>query len=190
MSGRAPYAYLEYGYAIASLGFSALEYLYDADSMTQIDLGYNDLFQGGCVAVRPAESDVLAPIGTYDVRYPYCRIALTYNMADVRGNPQVGQFVPQAPFFAIILRLIGCDKSSPVGVSVNAQPTQTNCVVSLYPGYSPTDFYVVVDAGRAVYPMRLYFTITNGSGITRTFWIGIRDRRDGLISGAVVPTHG
>jgi hypothetical protein len=190
MSGNFPYIYLALGPNLTSLGPSALQYLYSGAGVFTVTADDADLFEAGCVAVRPIESEFTTPIGTYDISYPYCRVALSYNMADVRGNPQIGQFVPQAPFFAILVRLVGCDQSLPISVSVDVQPAQTICVVSLYPGYSPTDFYTTVDVANAVFPMRLYFTVTNGSGTTRTFWIGIRDTRSGLISGAVVPNRG
>lgn len=187
MSGVAPYTYLTIdGETLCSTGTDGIIYLYDSTGQLIIAVGDVDLFEGACAAVLG--DPVTYPENAYDTNYPYCRTALRYNMADTRGNPQVGSFVPQAPYFAIKLMLDGCDRSSIVSVSSRIEPLQSGaCVASLFPGNDPTVFFAVVDMTNAELPIRLYFTVTNGANIVRTFWIGIRDRRDGLITGAVVP---
>lgn len=187
MSGTAPYVYLEYGDSLAALGINSLLYLYDTTTMVILGDGGYDLFEPGCVTARPDEGDAIFPAHSYDINYPYCRIALSYNMSDTRGDPQVGQLIPQAPTIAIQLNLVGCDLSEPVSVAINTQPPQMGCVIDIFPGYAPTDFYVLVDAADAVLPLRMYFTVTNGAGRTKLFWIGVRAARNAPASGSVVP---
>lgn len=191
MSGQPPYVYLM-GNAAGSLVDvlpNSLLYLYSGDNPLVVLEG-GDFFETGCVFARTAQAEDVHPERSYDIRYPYCRTALTYNMADVRADPQIGQLIPQAPFLSIQLRLVGCDTSLPVSVHAEVQPTQVRCAVAVYPGYTPTDFVVVIDAGAATLPLRLYITVTNGNDVTKQFWIGVRATRGGPASGTVVPKRG
>lgn len=188
MSGQPPYIYLAAGEALIDLGFDQLQYLYDATSLFIVPIGGYDLFEAGCAAALlsepPSDEHGVRP---YDIRYPYCRTALRYNMADIRGDPQIGQLVAQAPYVAIRIMLAGCDRSLPIRVEVNTQPQQAGCAAALYPGYDPTEFHAIIDTTIATLPLRLNFQVTNGNDVTKKFWIGVRDNRDGVPSGAVVP---
>src|SRR4249920_1928448 len=133
MSGTAPYTYLALGAFLTELGFNALQYVYDGVNQTVVTVGATDLFESGCVTARPQEAPATHPIGSYNIAYPYCRTALQYNMADLRGDPQLGQLVLQAPYLAIQLLLVGCDQSLPIAVTTNAQPAQQGCAATLYP---------------------------------------------------------
>jgi len=187
MSGQPPYIYLAIGDNLVNLAFNQIQYLYDQDTYIVIPYGGDDLFETGCTVARLDERDVEHPIHSYDIRYPYCRTALRYNMADIRADPQIGQLVAQAPFVAIRIMLDGCDQSEIASVQSVVEPAQPQCAASIYPGYAATDLYAVVDIALAVLPLRLSFAITNTNGVVKRFWIGVRDSRKGMPSGAVVP---
>lgn len=189
MSGTPPYVLLAVGDDIVALGANALQYVYSGDAAV-FDGGY-DFFDTACIAVVNAYGENDHPSGTYDVRYPYCRTALQYNMSDVRADPQIGQLIPQAPYLSIQLRLVGCDLSQPISVDVEVQPPQTNgCAIAVFPGYEPTDFLIILDSTTAILPLRMYLTVTNGAGRTKLFWIGVRSTRNSPASGSVVPARG
>lgn len=190
MSGSAPYTYLTLDGHLIDLGFDQLQYLYDGSTAILVPIEGADLFEQGCVGALLDQSKAEHPTQSYDISYPYCRTAIRYNMDDIRADPQLGQLIPMAPIIVTRLMLVGCDTSLPVSVSFEVQPPQTKqCAAALYPGYDPTEFYAVIDSEAAELPLRLYFMITNGAGRAKQFWIGVRAARDGLASGAVVPTR-
>jgi hypothetical protein len=187
MSGIAPYVFLELlGGNLVALGPSVIQYIYDGSTHLVIPIVGTDFFQAGCMAAVPQAVGSQHPINSYNTSYPYCRTAVTYRMDDPRRDPQLGQFVVAAPFLSIKVLLAGCDRGLPISVSYHGvQPSVSNCAVGVYPGFDPTEFYIQVERARVTLPARINFTITNGTR-SKAFWIGLRDRRDGTPSGAVI----
>jgi len=174
---------------LRGLGPDALAYRYGAISLSIVVINGIDTFESGCLMAQPqnmvATND--HPEGGYNISYPYCRTAIRYRMDDERANPQIAQVVALAPTVSIKIILDGCDPSDIISVSNTVAPPQTQqCGASLYPGYTKTQFFLVVEVAAITLPARFYFTLTNSKGVTRTFWIGIRSDPYGPASGTVV----
>jgi len=190
MSGHPPYTYAELlGGNLITLGGDTLLYFYDNNAQVVVTFEGVDLFEPGCITPRvgggvPSDH----PEGSFNIKYPYCRTALRYRMDDPRSNPQIGQLVAVAPIMSMKIILDGCDLRVPINVTaIKLDPPQSvgQCTISLYPGYTPTEFYIVAIPGELTLPVRFTFTLQNGP-VTKSFWIGIRDSRGGVPSGAVV----
>jgi hypothetical protein len=173
--------------ALTELGFDQLQYLYDDNGAVLVLVDPTDLFQSGCVTGRPLSTVVTEhPVNSYDIVYPYCRTALTFRMDDPAVNPQLGQLIAMAPIISVRIALVGCDLTQPLSVtrSVLSPGPVDGCKASLFPGYVPTEFYLIVDTGALTLPARFNFTVTNGK-VVREFWIGLRESRDSKPSGAI-----
>jgi hypothetical protein len=173
---------------LLAVGSTRLLVLYDDNVADFIDIGNTEFFSGGCLTARYVEdAPNTHPENSYNVAYPYCRTTVRYRMDDSRSNPQLAQLVPQAPFLVIRIVLGGCEVSDIVSVVSRLEPQQViGCGAELYPGYSPTELYMVLTASLLTYPTRLTFTVTNKAKSVKEFWIGLRSARDGVPSGALV----
>jgi len=187
MSGTPPYTYLELlGGNFVQLTPGTIQYLWDAGTQLVIPILGVDLFEPGCVTGLPQGETPQHPVNAYNTNYPYCRTAVTYRMDDPRRDPQLAQLVVAAPIMSIKVILAGCDRALPISISYDGvQPPATGCAVGVYPGFVPTEFLIQVDGARVSLPARINFTISNGTR-TKSFWIGLRDRRGGTPSGALV----
>lgn len=191
MSGTPPYVFIALGDEglIQAAGPNSLIYAYDADTIAFIDAGNTEMFNPGCLTAffNPADAQQDHPEGSYNTSYPYCRTTIKYRVDDQRANPQIAQLISTAPFLQIRLELTGCDKSDIVSVVSRLEPQQSEgCGAELYFGYTPTELYLLLTMATLSLPARITFTITLKSGIKKEFWVGIRDSRSGLPSGAVI----
>jgi hypothetical protein len=193
MSGTPPYIYYALGEtgALQAAGAnpSALLYAYDAETTVIIDAGNTELFNPGCLMgqLQTTEPELEHPVNSYNTNYPYCRTTIKYRMDDPRSNPQLAQLISAAPYLVIRLQLTGCSKSDIVSVISRLEPKQSQgCGAELYFGYDPTELYMLLSMSILSLPVRLTFTITTANGTKKEFWVGVRDGRTGVPSGAVV----
>lgn len=190
MSGVPPYVYLDIGTGdLTALGPDILQYLYDNFNLGMIIIEGIDFFEPGCFTAQFNDDTVASehPLNSYNIRYPYCRTALQYNMSDGQADPQIGQIIIQAPILSIKLILVGCDTSPIISITSKLEPSVTKpCAVELYPGNTLNEIFLIAEAASLTLPARITFTATNSNGVQRTFWVGLRDSRSGKSSGAVI----
>lgn len=187
MSGTPPYTYIQVSNGILLLA-DALIYVYDAETNGVGVIEGVSFFEEGCIIGRGSGDGVEQfPINAYDINYPYCRVGVEYRMDDPTSDPLIAQIVSVAPIALIRITLGGCDASDIVFLKISRMPTtMRRCAVALYPGNKKNEYVVVVDSTLVVLPCRMQFEALNRNGVTKTFQIAVRDRRDGVPSGAVL----
>jgi hypothetical protein len=191
MSGIEPYVYIALGDEglIQAAGPDSLIYAFDGETVIFIDAGNTEMFNPGCLNgfIKPTYPIADHPVGSYNTDYPYCRTTIKYRVDDKRSNPQIAQLISTAPFFIIRLELTGCDKSNIRSVVSRLEPQQSEgCGAELYTGFTPLELYLLLTMATLSLPARITFTITLATGIKKEFWVGIRDSRNGVPSGAVI----
>lgn len=150
--------------------------------------------QENCAVLVPGDMAFFerAPVGSYNVYYPYTRTALRVRMTDQDPLQQMGQFCDllwNTSYIAVSVRLfdVNDQEVKVAGIKVNLAPVQLYaCAGTGYAIAGELCGLVLIDARQMVFPARAYLTITAITGQVCVGWIGLRASRDAAPSGSVV----
>ena len=142
------------------------------------------------MALSTATADISAhPLNSYNTTYPYARTAIRIRIDDPKPEDQIAQLVAVAPF--LIVRVIVEDfqgrKVRPATMKATVGPDQLYpCALVVFFNHFTFEPYILIDTTVVTKPARLTLAITDAIGRSRTGWLGLRDKRTGVPSGAIL----
>jgi hypothetical protein len=179
------------GPGIIAPGEGNLLHYYDGDTSQRYALITGvDFAELTCALLLLNNADALRehPVGAWNISYPYARTSLRIRMDDPKPDLQVAQLAVVQRYLFILVTAVDSD-NLPVSASVTAsiEPDQLYpCSADLYRYFTQGTMLLAVDANYVMLPARILFEITDLLGHQRRAWIGLRNDRAGVPSGAVL----
>jgi hypothetical protein len=176
--------------AVLAVGPDWLLMLADNTEVTVRTIDGGDMSETNCVLLADAGGVAsLHPLHSWDITYPYARVAIKIRMDDLRPLDQLAQLVAVAPYLLIYLVLVDYRDMpiQPLSCVTSVEPPQLfPCSVVAYNAFGQPFMQLQIISAAVGLPARITLDITDVLGNHRVGWIGLRASRDGLPSGAML----